>query len=409
MRIWLCAAAVLSALVAISCGGPQPHDTGTQVEDATGVHQCKVTKSVERPMLVEWPATEKAALQTNAAQGVIVVRYDGCRLKMLDRCKVSGDYEFMETSRSKDGFTIKDKSELFTKLPLGAVSLEGQINQGNTLSLAYVAVGTRTAQVSEVTADKLSGSCEGATHYIRSMIVGAYELSSEKEVAGNAGVEVGSAGAGGSHEKQSEVLRSDGDLVACVDRATSATDSGCQAIIQLVLDPISMPEPVIPPPVPTPALSPPVATAPSEPSPLPTASVRPDEIQQPGTNLFWLRCPIGQTWNGSSCVGSKRSVSAEELKHACPSGYRLPKTLEFGDLLEGCDRDVRTGGTGRCNSCSASTTCRDMFKSDVGFFWSLFQYSDTKAHAWIVYFGSGKVRAPPRSRHAEVRCIRSRL
>jgi hypothetical protein len=28
MRIWLCAAVALPAPVAISCGGPQPHDTG---------------------------------------------------------------------------------------------------------------------------------------------------------------------------------------------------------------------------------------------------------------------------------------------------------------------------------------------------------------------------------------------
>lgn len=241
----LCFALVVApaALLVISCGAPQPHDTKDAVEKATGVHQCKVSKSVERPMLVEWPATEKAALHTNAAKGVVVVRYDGCRLKVLDHCKLDGGYDFMETPRSKDGFSIKDKTELFTKLPLGAVSLEGEISQGNTLSLSYVAVGTRTAEVGEVTAEKLSGSCEGATHYVRSMVVGAYELTSEKVVGGSAGVEVGSAGAGGSHEEQSEVLRSDGDLVACVDRATSAVDSGCQAIIQLVLDPISMPEP----------------------------------------------------------------------------------------------------------------------------------------------------------------------
>ena len=38
---------------------------------------------------------------------------------------------------------VKDKTELFAKLPLGAVSLEGEINQGKQLSLSYVAVGAR--------------------------------------------------------------------------------------------------------------------------------------------------------------------------------------------------------------------------------------------------------------------------
>jgi hypothetical protein len=278
------------------------HDTAPAIEQATGVQQCKVTNSVERPMLAEWPATEKAALHTNAQRGVVVVRYDGCRLKMLEKCKAESGYKFNETPRAKDGFTVKNKSELFTKLPLGAVSLEGTISQGNTLSMTYVAVGTRTAQVDEVTNAELSGSCDGATHYVRSMIVGAYELSSEKAAGGGAGIEVGSAGAGGSHTEQSNLLKSDGDISSCVDRETPATDSGCQAIIQLVLEPISetgsQPESTSPePPQPTPQEAPPPAPqAAAEPAPKAveekvsepaSKSVEPDrltEISVPGVS-----------------------------------------------------------------------------------------------------------------------------
>ena len=80
------------------CGAPQPpgfNGAGSIAAPETGVHQCKVSKDTARPMLVEWPAVEKASLQASAARGLVVVRYDGCRLKQLPRCKATGDYEFV--------------------------------------------------------------------------------------------------------------------------------------------------------------------------------------------------------------------------------------------------------------------------------------------------------------------------
>jgi hypothetical protein len=230
-----------AGLLVCACGAPQPDDlalSGAPIAPNTGVAQCKVSKDAERPMLVEWPAVEKASLQATAAKGVVLVRYDGCRLKQLPRCTIDGEYEFVETSRAQDGFVVKSKSELFAKLPLGAVSLEGELSQGNQLSLAYVAVGARTAGVSGVSTAGLTGECKGATHFVRTMVVGAYALSTEAAVGGGAGVSVMSAGVGGSHEKSSEVIRRDGNLEDCVDAATPATDKRCQAVVQLILEPV---------------------------------------------------------------------------------------------------------------------------------------------------------------------------
>lgn len=251
--LWVSAVFALS----LGCGAPQPpglDEAGSLGAPDTGLHQCKVTKDTARPMLVEWPAVEKAALQASAAKGLVVVRYDGCRLKQLPRCKASGEYSFVETSRAQDGFVVKDKTELFAKLPLGAVSLEGEINQGKQLSLSYVAVGARSTDVSRVGREVLEGECDGATHFVRTMVVGAYALGAEAEIGGGAGVSVGGAGTGGSHEKSTEVIRRDGNFEDCLDSSTPAEDKRCQAIVQLILEPVSeengraaAPEPAEPP------------------------------------------------------------------------------------------------------------------------------------------------------------------
>jgi hypothetical protein len=270
----LLATLIAAALLAISCGAPQPDDliqSGAPLAPETGVHGCKVSKDSARPMLVEWPAVEKAALQASTARGVVLVRYDGCRLKQLPRCRVSGEYDFIETSRAQDGFIVKNKTELFAKLPLGAISLEGELSQGKQLSLAYVAVGARTADVPGVGRAALKGECEGATHFVRTMVVGAYALSSEASVGGGAGVSVASAGVGGSHEKSTEVIRRDGNLEDCIDESTPAADKRCQAVVQLILEPVgedngpakeptdgaaAAPEPTPAEPEPTPAAEP---------------------------------------------------------------------------------------------------------------------------------------------------------
>ena len=127
------------ALTAVlsSCGGgaeEAPASTLPRVSETdVGVHQSRVQADADRPMLVEWPATEKAALQASAKEGIVVVRYDGHRLKMLDQCRVSGEYVFHETSRSRDGFDINSHNDLFARLPLGAASLKGELSEGKGL------------------------------------------------------------------------------------------------------------------------------------------------------------------------------------------------------------------------------------------------------------------------------------
>lgn len=65
--------------------------------------------------------------------------------------------------------------------------------------------------------------------------------------------------------------------------------------------------------------------------------------RDPATNLIWMRCNIGQQWNGKTCVGDAKSMTGFEakdfekaLKHgngfAGHTDWRLPTPYELSEL-----------------------------------------------------------------------------
>ncbi len=73
----------------------------------------------------------------------------------------------------------------------------------------------------------------------------------------------------------------------------------------------------------------------------------PDEVRQPATDLCWMRCALGQEWDGDSCEGTKITkdwcdASGETASGCSPdnpgqdfcaltlgAGYRLPTAEEM--------------------------------------------------------------------------------
>lgn len=378
-------AGAISLLVA--CCGPSLPGTGESPlgEDVdVGVHRSAVARDVERPLLVEWPAVEKATLQAAASRGVVVVRYDGSALRVLDSCDVGGAYGFTETTRALDGFIVRNKTELYARLPLGAVKLEAEISDSDGLSLSYVAVGTRNSTVDSVSPDLTAQACAEATHFVRRMVVGAYELNVVAILGVGAGVDVGPAGIGGRHVGESRALRSNGDLQACLDDSTPAEDNRCQAIVQLVLEPIGS----------------------SAASSKESAKTKPVDVHRGGERR-WAHCAVGQSWNGKSCPGLVYRMNWEEAMAACPSGMRLPTREELADLLEGCDLLVQKGEPGKCSGCSESEACSTTFPSPAirrGAFWTSTVEGNS---AFYVSFRTGNVsRTSNKSTSFSALCVR---
>jgi hypothetical protein len=131
-----------------------------------------------------------------------------------------------------------------------------------------------------------------------------------------------------------------------------------------------------------------------------------DEVRQPGTELYWRRCPVGQNWNGSRCSGRARKMTWHKAKSACPSGYRLPTRQEFVNLLGGCESDVLSGGVGPCNKCSASSNCSSIFISNTDWHWSSSSNASNGDYAWYVSFDFGYVYSYGKDLNAYARCVR---
>lgn len=226
------------ALLAPTLGGcPSTQVVAKQIEvaDADGQQAtCKVAKDPMNPLIVEWPGTEHTNLQTSSRRGLVVVSYAGCTLKVLPACEVPGEYERITVTPSRDKLSIGSESDLYAQLPLGAASLRGELKQGANLELDYISVGQLVAKSSP---SSKSGACEGATHYVRTMTVGAFSLDSAAKGSASAGVDVGGiAGGGGQRRENVRNLRSTGSIQAC---AENPEDPSCSAVLKLGLVPLS--------------------------------------------------------------------------------------------------------------------------------------------------------------------------
>src|SRR5258708_54656 len=80
-----------------------------------------------RPLIGEWPSADRAALESQARRGTVVVHYVGCEMEVLRQCTAPGAYAYAPTTRQRDKIAIRDADELYANLPLGAAALEGKL------------------------------------------------------------------------------------------------------------------------------------------------------------------------------------------------------------------------------------------------------------------------------------------
>jgi hypothetical protein len=100
------------------------------------------------------------------------------------------------------------------------------------------------------------------------------------------------------------------------------------------------------------------------------------------TGLMWMRCPVGQTWNGSTCGGKLYGYTwkialqiAEEFSFAGYNDWRLPNKNELASIVE--------------RACQDPAINTAVFPNkDVSYVWSS---SPNFGQAWSVDFGEGFV------------------
>lgn len=99
------------------------------------------------------------------------------------------------------------------------------------------------------------------------------------------------------------------------------------------------------------------------------------------TGLVWMRCAVGQTWDGTTCTGTAGAYTWDQAKtltlnYAGKSDWRLPNIRELQSIV----------GRSRSNPAMDPTVFPNASIAD---FWSTSTRADGSSHAWSIYFGYG--------------------
>jgi uncharacterized protein len=174
------------------------------------------------------------------------VKYDCKGMELLSDCRLEGSYGFKGVVLKQQLIRLADADEIRMNLPLSGAALvaqlDSELDRGATLDLATALVGNLTSTRFAVAQPELSGSCQGATHFVRGANVGAFvmQAGNRATVATTAALFGAGVGAGSSSSRLSRV--EDGRLDACqsLEQATSGSPPrNCAALIRVHLVPIA--------------------------------------------------------------------------------------------------------------------------------------------------------------------------
>jgi hypothetical protein len=234
-----------ACLVAATVGCAAPPGADPKVpeyapRDQTTAHAAK---SDTRPLILEWPAPDRAALEAQRATGVVVVRYSGREMEVLRRCRVAAAYHYVALTPKEEDVVMRNASELDAAMPIHAARLEARLEQKQKLEVAMTIVGMYETDARSWRAPDLQGDCAGATHVVTALTVGAFELSASAASSAGATATAFGVGAGGKQESSKEVLDRDGAKDACAK--TGAKDAAppheCGALLRVEVAPIEFP------------------------------------------------------------------------------------------------------------------------------------------------------------------------
>ncbi|MCX4242264.1 hypothetical protein [Paraliomyxa miuraensis] len=242
----LLAVAAAGLIVAATTGCPKKGTPSEQLATSpdlatqTGQTKCGVKASAAKPLVVEWPAADRAALEARATRSLVAVRYQGCEMEVLTNCTVEGNYSYLGLNQKREGVKIKSMDELYAQLPVGAVGLEAKLERAGQLNVDMIIVGRKEAERAVFNERDLEGRCDEATHVITGLTVGAFSFYAGASADVGAGVKVGNVGVGASSGTEREVLKQDGSEDSCAAASQSDIDAppGCGALLRVEVVPI---------------------------------------------------------------------------------------------------------------------------------------------------------------------------
>jgi hypothetical protein len=118
------------------------------------------------------------------------------------------------------------------------------------------------------------------------------------------------------------------------------------------------------------------------------------------TGLVWMRCSLGQNWDGMACSGSPESFTwanglqaGNGFEFAGFTDWRLPNKNELESIVEE-----------RCYSPAINVSVFP--DTPFAYFWSSSPYAAFSQAAWSVDFGYGAINASDKDGSIHVRLVR---
>lgn len=145
-------------------------------------------------------------------------------------------------------------------------------------------------------------------------------------------------------------------------------------------------------------------------------------IWDKGTGLVWMRCSLGQTWDGMTCTGKASNYTFDNASFAAKaltklggfSGWQVPSVLQLQSLVEctsGFNNRPSDQNIGRlCNPESVRPTVDSMVFAALkqgasSFYWSSTAAPGTDFRGWIVNLYDSDVDSLKRGYEYPVRVI----
>lgn len=251
----------VGSIVLASCGGktageqvrPKDQTYSSAMGETTpgaggsGGGACHEPESGGEPLVVDWKPEQRGDLEALMKESVAIVSYSCKGFKLLKDCKVDGNYKYLGITKKEQVVRLTNADEVKANLPLGGIGIAGKIgaemNRGSTLDVALVMVGKVKTTNAQLTSDMLASGadCEGATHFVRGAVVGAFVMQTGTKGDVKTAAQLFSAGGSAGSSSEKSVQNKDGEFSDCGKASPDAKTAPeqCRALVRLELKAIA--------------------------------------------------------------------------------------------------------------------------------------------------------------------------
>ncbi len=189
----------------------------------------------DHALIIDLPDNDRREIEEMVkTKRVPIVKYDCATLTILKRCNLEATYEYTPISLDEKVISLDNADSASANIPLGtAGGVKASIATGMKVDLALAQVGSKRTKLQLVERQTLKGDrgaqdCDGASHYIYKLDVGAWALAQRTGAAVSAAAEVFTASASGDSKSNRSSGKSVGKLENCKnasDKDTAAPDN----------------------------------------------------------------------------------------------------------------------------------------------------------------------------------------